>query len=225
MLSLPFLLERRLMAFIDVVRLQDVNRLLRTAGLMTIDSIDITMPDIEIAVDTLETVDREMQSEGWYFNTEFQYTITRDVNDELVLPTNYLDARMSTNKWTARGLKLYDLENHTFTLAADEDDDIVIQEIILLIDHVDAPVVYQNAMLAEAAARFFTEIDGDQLIARTLMQKAQSTKFVLRQRDLQRKHVNGLNNSAAAKLLYKYPTTNIGGNSAIIGGSEWLLTQ
>lgn len=209
------------MSFVSTVRVSDVNRLLRAAGLMTISRIDIASPDVAMAVDTLDDLDIQMQSEGWYFNTEFDYPIIRDTDNYLRLPGNFLDARMQNNKWTARGSSLYDLENHTFVATEDLD----IQELVLRIDFPDTPVVYQQALLTAAEAKFFADMDGDQNMLRNLEVKAQQAKFTLRQRDLQRKHVNALNNSTAGKLLAKFPTTNVGEFDGIIGGAEWQLTK
>ena len=49
-----------------------------------------TNPDVAIALNTLREVSREVQSEGWSFNTEFDYKITPDSNNEIRIPDDVL---------------------------------------------------------------------------------------------------------------------------------------
>ena len=49
-----------------------------------------TNPDVAIALNTLREVSREVQSEGWSFNTEFDYKITPDSNDEIRIADDVL---------------------------------------------------------------------------------------------------------------------------------------
>ena len=49
-----------------------------------------TNPDVSIAFDTLKSVSREIQAEGWSFNKEHHYPLTRDNNKEIAIPNNML---------------------------------------------------------------------------------------------------------------------------------------
>ena len=48
-----------------------VNQILQTVGQAPVTTLDQTNPDVAIAYDTLLQVSREVQSEGWTFNKEF----------------------------------------------------------------------------------------------------------------------------------------------------------
>ena len=73
-------------------------------------------------LDVLEQVDREVQGEGWHFNTEVAYPFTADVPLVSLL---YLSTvlQLSDNKFAnnqkyqtvLRDGKLYDKVNHTYT--------------------------------------------------------------------------------------------------------------
>ncbi|ADD95205.1 hypothetical protein [uncultured phage MedDCM-OCT-S04-C650] len=74
-----------------------------------------TNPDVAIALNTLREVSREVQSEGWTFNTEFDYKITPDSNDEIRIADDVLQMDLNgkypeniEKEAIFRGGKLYD---------------------------------------------------------------------------------------------------------------------
>ena len=73
-----------------VKELPAINQILSTCGQAPVTTLDQTNPDVAIALNTLREVSREIQSEGWSFNKEYDYPITPDSNDEVVIPNNML---------------------------------------------------------------------------------------------------------------------------------------
>ena len=57
-----------------------VNEILASVGQAPVTTLDQTNPDVAIAYDTLINTSREVQSEGWLFNTEEYYPMTPDAN-------------------------------------------------------------------------------------------------------------------------------------------------
>ena len=55
-----------------------VNEILASIGQAPVSTLEQTNPDVAIAYDTLTNVSREVQSEGWIFNTEEYYEIAID---------------------------------------------------------------------------------------------------------------------------------------------------
>ena len=81
------------MAFPNVLvapELAAVNQILGAVGQAPVTTLDQTNPDVAIAYDTLVEVNREIQSEGWVFNTEEEYPFNQDVNGEILIPDNIL---------------------------------------------------------------------------------------------------------------------------------------
>ncbi len=64
-------------------------------------------PDVAIALNTLREVSREVQSEGWTYNKEFDYELTPDSNDEIVIPDNMLQVDLNISS-TRSGNRQYD---------------------------------------------------------------------------------------------------------------------
>ena len=62
-----------------------VNEILASVGQAPVTTLDQTNPDVAIAYDTLLNVSREVQAEGWTFNTEEFYELSPDENGEIVI--------------------------------------------------------------------------------------------------------------------------------------------
>ena len=75
-----------------------VNQILASVGQAPVTTLDQTNPDVAIAYDTLLTVSREVQSEGWSFNTEYAYDkATTDANKEYSIPNNMLQVDLTND--------------------------------------------------------------------------------------------------------------------------------
>ena len=75
-----------------------VNEILAAVGQAPVTTLDQTNPDVAIAYDTLLNVSREVQSEGWTFNTEEYYPMTPDNNGEIVIANNILQIDLHDEK-------------------------------------------------------------------------------------------------------------------------------
>jgi hypothetical protein len=90
-------------------------------GQAPVVSLDVANPELALALDILESVNREVQGEGWHFNFESNYPFMPDVNGEILVPQNVLS--LSDNKTSniqkyqtvLRNGKLYDKIGHTYT--------------------------------------------------------------------------------------------------------------
>ena len=107
-----------------------LNSVLTSIGQAPVTTIERTNPDVAICYDTLMQVSKEVQSEGWTFNREFNYTgFPRDVNNDIVIPSNVLQLKLSDNSENKyfdavqRSGKLYDRINHTYTWTFDPELD------------------------------------------------------------------------------------------------------
>ena len=94
--------------------LEAVNAMLTNIGGTPINSLlDDKDEDVSVAVQVLNEVSREIQSQGWHFNKFFDYPLTPDQNNEIVLPGNALSVDLNPAKYPAkdvieRARKLFD---------------------------------------------------------------------------------------------------------------------
>ena len=106
--------------------LESINIMLAAIGEAPINSLTGTLPvDARLAQSTLTEVNKEVQSEGWSFNTEIDVTLTRDAsNNHVSVSADVLRVDPNIHQHTTidaiqRGLKLYDRLNNKYEF--DED--------------------------------------------------------------------------------------------------------
>ena len=114
--------------------LEAINIMLAAIGEAPVNSLTGTVPvDVRLAQSTLTEFNREIQSEGWSFNTEIDVTFTRDPNNNHINIGNdvlRIDANIHQHPTIdpiQRGLKLYDRLNNKFEF----DEDLICTVIYL----------------------------------------------------------------------------------------------
>ena len=116
------------MAVAATTELESVNIMLAAIGETPVNSLTGTLPvDVRLAQSTLAEVNKEVQSEGWSFNTEIDLTLSRDgSNNHISLAADVLRVDPNNHHHTTidaiqRGLKLYDRLNNKY----DFDEDLI----------------------------------------------------------------------------------------------------
>ena len=104
--------------------LSAVNTMLFTIGESPVNTLEGgSVVDAVTALQTLRNVTREFQSEGWGFNTEKNFPLTRQAfpPEYIYVPDTALECDVSdrSRSIVPRGGKLYDLENHTYEFPDD----------------------------------------------------------------------------------------------------------
>ena len=95
--------------------LESVNIMLAAIGESPLNSLTGTLPvDARLAQSTLTEVNKEVQSEGWSFNTEIDVTLPRDGSNHVNLSNDILRVDPNIHQHPTidaiqRALKLYDL--------------------------------------------------------------------------------------------------------------------
>lgn len=123
-----------------------------------------TNPDVAIALNTLREVSREIQSEGWSFNKEYDYPLTPDSNDEVVIPNNMLQVDLNSTYTqnmdrdaVNREGKLYDKTAHSFVWT----DETLYVDVIWYFDWTSIPTPIQAFIIAKSATIVSSRIIGD----------------------------------------------------------------
>jgi hypothetical protein len=133
-----------------------------------------TNPDVAIALNTLREVSREVQSEGWSFNKEYDYPITPDSSKEVPIANNILQIDLNQSYTQNMGRdsidregKLYDKTAHSFIWT----DATLYVDVIWYFDWPSIPTVIQAFIVAKAAAIVSSRIIGDANQYQMLIQK------------------------------------------------------
>ena len=164
-----------------------VNEILASVGQAPVTTLDQTNPDVAIAYNTLLQVSREVQAEGWTFNTEFNVTKTTDDNKEYIIPndilqidlthnsTNYAKSVVRRTKPGETNPKLYDRYKHTYEITSEAKGEIKV-DIVYRFDWVDLPIPIQDYIVARTAAIVSSRIVGDPTQYQILQEKEGRTR-------------------------------------------------
>ena len=133
-------------------------------------------PDVAIALNTLREVSREVQSEGWTYNKEFDYELTPNSNNEIIIPDDMLQVDLNISSKRSgnrqfdsiiRGGKLYDRIKHSYKWT----DESVHVDILWYFEWEHIPDVVQAYIVARAATIVSSRIIGDGNQYQMLQQK------------------------------------------------------
>ncbi len=110
------------MAELPTTKLEAVNEILAAIGEAPVNTLegDLTA-EVQIVVNHLHNTSRKVQLEGWWFNEEENFELSRDVEtNEVTVPGNTLNIdityEVANVDLVQRGTKLYDKIGHTFEL-------------------------------------------------------------------------------------------------------------
>ena len=143
-----------------------INQILSSCGQAPVTTLDQTNPDVAIAYDTLLQVSKEIQAEGWTFNTEYHYKVSRNASNEIEIPSNMIQIKLTENSANAefdcirRSGKLYDRQHLTYDLSEISGDEVEC-DIVWEFDWVDLPEPIQNYITSRAATLVSQRIIGD----------------------------------------------------------------
>jgi hypothetical protein len=151
-----------------------VNQILGAVGQAPVTTLDDTNPDVAIAYDSLITVSREIQGEGWSFNKEYEYPFTPNNDDQIVIPVNVLGIDLSDlpeNKGidsVVREGKLYNKTNHTYEWT---DFSPVYCDVVWGFDFADIPQPIRDFIVARASSSACIKMVGDATLYQMLSQR------------------------------------------------------
>lgn len=158
--------------------LDAVNQILSSVGQAPVTTLDLQNPEVSIVLNTLREINRQVQSEGWIFNTERDYVMQPDSStNQITYPYNVLqmDANVEHHKndydLVRRSGKLYDRLHHTFEFTEDIHADIT-----WYFDFTDVPPAIQTYIVARAARMCATKLIGDQEINKLLAEQEVYTR-------------------------------------------------
>ena len=158
--------------------LDAVNQILSSVGQAPVTTLDLQNPEVSIVLNTLREINKQVQAEGWIFNTERDYEMTPDeTTEEISYPSNMLQIDTNRikhkNKYDVvkRGTKLYDRLNHTFKVTA-----AVRADVVWYFDFTDVPAAIQTYITARAARMCATKMIGDRELNALLQEQELQTR-------------------------------------------------
>ena len=143
--------------------LSAVNSILGAIGQSPVTNLDLAgnpNPEISFIYNILTEVNKDVQNEGWHFNTENHIKITLASDGDINVPQNTLryDFHDGLNNKSydvvTRDGKLYDLVNHTSTFGAGS----YFLDAVTLYKFEDLPNAFQRYITYRASTRAATQL-------------------------------------------------------------------
>ena len=179
-----------------MTELDAINRMLAVIGEAPVDSLSSIqineITDSALARRTLAEVNRDVQSEGWSWNTDESVEIGATAQDEFVLPSDTLQAQFSPAQYSdcqyvQRGLKIWDRQKQTYAFADDVGGQLYISQLIRQLDWDQLPHQAQEYISIRAARiysdRFtnstviFSYTSGDETYARGMLIRSEQNNL------------------------------------------------
>jgi len=152
--------------------LSAVNSILGAIGQAPITTLNYENPEISFIYNILTEVNKDVQNEGWHFNTEYHVKVSPDANKNITLPAKTLRYDVhdeSVDRYTdvvIRDGKLYDLVDHT-----NEFDTDLYLDVVTLYKFEDLPNPFQRYITYRAASRAATQLVSNPQLVQLLQQQ------------------------------------------------------
>lgn len=154
---------------IPQTKLDAVNQMLASIGQTPLNTLNTSgIRDAAIAELSLDNTTREVLNRGWSFNTDREFEISRDVNDNYLVPSDALqiDPEYHWLDWIERdnsGTRMmYDRENNTFDITTENDP--VLFQIIRAMDFETLPQAARGYIAIRAARIFQANVIGSDIL-------------------------------------------------------------
>ena len=98
--------------------LEAVNTILSTIGEAPLNSLTGSLPvDGTIAKNVLSEVAREVQSQGWHFNTHYKATLTRDTDNKIPVASNVVRVELDPTLYSKSSYDIVQRDAYVYNLA------------------------------------------------------------------------------------------------------------
>ncbi len=134
-----------------------VNAMLRAIGEAPVNTISGTVTtDVAIAIQTLSSINRRVQSKGWHFNTDYNVVLDVDNDGNIPLGITIASVYSPSNDVALRDQKLYDRVNRTFIFTNSIQDAVT----ITILEFENLPEVAREYITQVAKKEYQQEIIG-----------------------------------------------------------------
>jgi hypothetical protein len=152
--------------------LSAVNSVLGAIGQSPVQDLNYENPEVSFVFNLLMECSVDVQNEGWVFNTENNYPIALNTDNELRVPQNVLRIDVTEGQifrytdLVRRDGRIYDKLNHTFKFQAPVNFDVV-----WLFPFNDLPSVFKRYITYKASGRAATQLVTNPQLTQLLAQQ------------------------------------------------------
>tara|TARA_R100001443_G_scaffold18526_1_gene29497 strand:- start:3253 stop:3855 length:603 start_codon:yes stop_codon:yes gene_type:complete len=183
--------------------LEAINIMLAAIGEAPINTLTGTVPvDVRLAQNTLTEINKEVQSEGWSFNTEIDVPLVRDGSNHIALPTNVLRVDPNIHEHPdidaiQIALKLYDRQKNKY-----EFDEDLKCTVVYFRPFTDIPEPARRYVIIKSARVFVDRLVGDDGLRTFTQQDEVKARAILMETDLSNADHNILRGDPALTSVF-----------------------
>lgn len=149
-----------------------INNCLGTMGEAPLNAVDDPHPYRGACVSILNTVDREFQARGWWFNREALRLEPSALDSCIYLPGDTINVRTADRNYVQRYRRLYNKDGGTYVFTEAQD-----VTLLRLVPFEETPELYAAYAAAEAVLRFQKRYDGDSQKTRELADELKAARI------------------------------------------------
>jgi len=176
-----------------------INDCLGTMGEAPLNAEDDPHPYRAACVSILDSVNRECQALGWWFNREF-LTLHPDALDSgIYVPGDTINVRLDEPGVVQRYRRLYQTKGGTYVFTKPLD-----VTLIRLVPFKECPELYATYVAAEGVVRFQSRYDGDTAKSRELKDTRDKAKGYLSSEETRQVKANMLDSNARLQFIKRH---------------------
>ena len=169
--------------------LEAINTILSTIGEAPLNTLTGSLPvDGTIAKNVLSEVAREVQSEGWHFNTHTNVTLARDTDNKLPIATNVVRVELDPLKYSKGQYDIVQRDSFLYNLAENKDTfDINFEKvkIVYLLPFNEIPEQAKRYITIRSARIFHDRTLGANTLHKFSVEDEQKALMILKQAEAQ----------------------------------------
>ena len=187
--------------YTSLSELEAVNIMLSTISVAPVSTLAVDGDlNVSVAKQMLYDTAREVQSYGYYFNTDAKYPLTRDVDNHIVLPKNVLFVSVDRDYWaydaTLRGLKLYNRSKQSYQF-----DKNLTGTVTFFLEWDELPQPAKQYMAIKAARKFQLRMLPDEYTSKYSQQEELEAKAQLEDYDAMERQYNLTDSNPVFNIL------------------------
>ena len=169
--------------------LEAINTILSTIGEAPLNTLTGSLPvDGTIAKNVLSEVAREVQSQGWHFNTHINVTLARDTDNKVPIATNVVRVELDPLKYSKGQYDIVQRDSFLYNLAENKDTfDVNFEKvkIVYLLPFTEIPEQAKRYITIRSARIFHDRTLGANTLHKFSVEDEQKALMILKQAEAQ----------------------------------------
>lgn len=182
-----------------ITELEVVNSVLSVAGDSPVQSLTDEYQPVFIIRQIIRNISRDMQTKKYWFNTEYDVTLTPNTEtDKIILPFNLLEFEPTDIRYVARGLTVFDRDSRTSTITSS-----ITADLTIMLEFNELPQVARKYIQSAARVQYNNEYYGEESLKKDLALEMQDAKNELDRTHMDNEDINVFNSSKSNNIAYK----------------------